>query len=98
MMLDLLALKQDYVKDFLKFGAIQTSNGDLDAEYHVFKYLYQSLDTEEALWHSLLFIAYMHHGSVYKALEYVPTPALLPEAIWKLPMDTERRNFRGGDV
>jgi Alpha-glutamyl/putrescinyl thymine pyrophosphorylase clade 2 len=94
----LLTLDTTYISDFVRFATYEHTNSDLDAEYHVFEYLYRSMSTEEALWHSLLFVAYMHYGSVCKALQYVPTPAELPEALWRLPMDTERRAFRGGAI
>lgn len=82
--------------DFLSFARAMLASRDEDPFYPVLTWLIQSLDREQALWLSFLFVAYCHLGSAWHAWITCPTPHPLPPQALRWPFYTDRRGLRGG--
>lgn len=83
--------------DFVAFSRGQLACQDVDPVYPVLRILQGEMGKEQALWHTLLYVAYYNIASATEAFAYVNWPGVMPEDLSKLPTGTERRGLRGGE-
>lgn len=91
-------LNEQLFEDFIHFSQRQYDCLDYDPFHGLLVHLQQGLDPEEALWHSILYMAFYNIGSSYVAFEEAPSPSQLEQIPAKLPVGVQRRNLRGGKV
>jgi len=88
--------------DLVVFARYHVATGDIDPAYPVLRNLMDrwALTTEERLWLLTLHLAYYQIGSAMTAFEWTAgRPARrYPDAMRRLPCNTERRGLRGGKV
>jgi hypothetical protein len=82
--------------DFVQYSIIQMANNDLDPEYLVLEDFVLDVSLEQGLWATLLHAGYCHVVSALIAFSLCPYPCDLPEYCYTLPIEVERRGFRGG--
>ena len=79
---------------FCKFANGQIQSWDIDPMYPLLKHAYglKNLNTEQAIWHTLLYLAWYHIGSAEVAWKRWPEPCHVMGP--PLPTGIERRGFR----
>lgn len=81
-----------------QFAQWHRASGDIDPAYPVLAHLQTGLPDEQALWHSLVYVAYYNLPSGQQAwLVTGQQPARIPDDVARLPTGTERRALRGGN-
>lgn len=85
-------------KDFCAFACGQLASGDIDPTYPVLKRFYrvEKLSREQALWRTVLYLAWYDLGSAERIWRKYPNPFLPTDSeVRGLSTGTERRSFRG---
>lgn len=82
--------------DFVAFSRAQLACQDVDPAYPVLRKLQEEMSHEQALWHSILYVAYYNIASAQEAFAWVNWPGIVPDDISTLPTGIERRGLRGG--
>lgn len=93
-----MIVKAKLFDDFCRFAKAQIESGDIDPMYPLLRRFYanEELDREQALWRTLLYVAWYHVGSAEKVWRAVPEPRpLTAHDVRGLPTGIERRAFRG---
>lgn len=80
----------------IRFAELHVASEDIDPMYPVLRHLQRRMDREDALWHSLLYVAFYNVASSQQAYGRYPSPAQVEGDLARLPTGTERRNLRGG--
>jgi hypothetical protein len=88
------------IADMARFGRRLIQSGDIDPAYPVLKHLYQarSLDLEQALWQTAVYVAFYHLPSALAFYREHPSPGRITDADAPFPCGIERRGLRGGKV
>lgn len=86
------------LKDFIYFSQRQYDCLDYDPFHPMLWHLQKGMDTETALWHSVLYMAFYNMGSFHVVFNNCDVLKMPPEWTAKLPVGTQRRNLRGGRV
>lgn len=93
-----MKLNAKLFSDFCLFARAQLESGDIDPMYVMLRRFYENerLDREQALWRTLLYLAWYHVGSAEKVWTKIPEPRWVEdEEVRGLPTGIERRTFRG---
>lgn len=88
---------------FIKFAIQHKESGDIDPVYPVLRHVQRMREASrlEAIWHTLLYLAWYHLGSAEAMLLRFPLPMQIEPGRWTgpslepLPTGVERRGFRG---
>lgn len=84
------------IDDLARFTDLQQASKDMDPMYPVLRNLIQNMTIEQALWYSVLFVAYYNIASSNLVFKHVPEPGVVQGQLAKLPTGIERRGLRGG--
>ncbi|HJV96470.1 MAG TPA: hypothetical protein VJ608_10560 [Albitalea sp.] len=94
-------MNEPVLVSFCSFAKQHVESGDIDPTYPVLKRVYEAerLDREQALWRTLLYVAFYHLGSSQAAARAYPDPmARSFQGGPSLKTGVERRGFRGNDL
>jgi len=80
----------------IEFARLHLESQDIDPLYPVLRELQRGMGPEQALWHSLLYVAYYNVASSTLAFANYPEPAAIMGPLASLPTGIERRGLRGG--
>lgn len=86
------------VADLAQFARLQVESRDMDPLYPVLRELQRGLDPKQAIWHSLLYVAYYNVASSTLAFREHPRLDVVQGPLAMLPTGVERRNLRGGRI
>jgi hypothetical protein len=84
--------------DFVTFARCELDCQDVDPVYPVLVELQRGLSREQALWHTILYVAFYNLGSAVEVFAHVNEPDTLPVELAKLPTGIERRGFRTAET
>lgn len=85
------------VDDLAAFARLQVSSLDIDPAYPLLKWIVRDMEQEQALWRSVVYVAYHSLPSSEAVFSAAPEPGdNVQGAAAKLPTDVERRGLRGG--
>jgi hypothetical protein len=78
-----------------RFAELQVASQDIDPLYPVLRHLQRGMKEEQALWHSLLYLAYYNVASSTIAFADHPAPTRIEGPLAHLGFGRERRAFPG---
>lgn len=99
--------REKLLEDFVEFARLQLTSGDIDPAYPVLRQLQREMPAEQALWHTLVYVAFYNLDSAVRVFAALPswedaraqwrrTGLALDFQLASLPTGVERRNLRGG--
>lgn len=91
-------MRELLLQDFFRFCVLQLESRDVDPVYPVLAQLEKTMEPEQALWHTLLYVGYYSLASATMAFSQVPFIDYLPTGVENLPTGVERRGFRDGSL
>lgn len=84
------------VDDLTRFAELQIKSLDIDPAYPLLKWMERDMEPEQALWRSIVYVAYHSLPSSEAVFQVVEPGGIVQGAAARLPTDVERRGLRGG--